>query len=107
MFFQVAAAAEASLQRFLAWGEEGQPTRTPSWNNADLGHWVVLWEQCSDQCMTGLVIRNQLLFLTVHHRLLLFRASNDAFQCIGNFLLADFLQLPTRRKDGGLVNEVL
>mmetsp|Transcript_10573 Transcript_10573/g.65020 ORF Transcript_10573/g.65020 Transcript_10573/m.65020 type:complete len:789 (-) Transcript_10573:618-2984(-) len=107
LVFQVAAAVEAALQPFLAGGEEGESTGTPSWDDADLGHGVVLREQCSDQRMTGLVVRDQLLFLVAHHGVLLLRTSNDAFQCIGDFLLADLLELPSRRKDGGLVHEIL
>merc|ERR1711908_49141 len=45
LVLQVASAVQAALQPLLAWGEEGEPSGSSPWHDADLGDRVVLWHE--------------------------------------------------------------
>mmetsp|Transcript_2441 Transcript_2441/g.8243 ORF Transcript_2441/g.8243 Transcript_2441/m.8243 type:complete len:673 (+) Transcript_2441:1388-3406(+) len=107
LVLQVASAVQAALQPLLAWGEEGEPSGSSPWHDADLGDRVVLWHESANNGVAGLVVRNQLPLLVRHDGILLLRASDDPLQGVGDLLLGDLLQGPPGGHDGSLVHQVL
>ncbi len=45
---------EARLQALLRWREEGQATSSTTGHNADLCHWVILWHESTNECVSSL-----------------------------------------------------